>query len=29
MAEIAADPQFEPIEINQIDFERIWAKAHS
>ena len=27
--EIAADPQFEPAEINQIDFERIWAKAHS
>ena len=29
VAEIAADPQFEPLEINQIDFERIWAKAHS
>jgi len=29
MAEIAADPQFAPVEINQIDFERIWAEAHS
>jgi hypothetical protein len=28
IVEIAADPQFQPIEINQIDFERVWAKAH-
>jgi hypothetical protein len=28
MAEIAADSQFEPAEINQIDFERVWSKAH-
>jgi hypothetical protein len=29
MAEIAANPQFEPVEIHQIDFERVWSKAHS
>ena len=28
MAEIAADPQFKPAEVDQIEFERIWVKAH-
>jgi hypothetical protein len=27
IAEIAADPQFELVEIDQADFEKIWAKA--
>lgn len=28
LAEIAEDPQFELVEINQIDFERAWSRAH-
>jgi hypothetical protein len=29
IAEIAEDAQFEPIEIDQREFDAVWAKAHS
>jgi len=28
MEEIAADPQFEPVDIEENEFERIWNQAH-
>lgn len=28
LAEIGADPQFEPYEISNEEFERVWASAH-
>jgi hypothetical protein len=27
LAEIAADPQFEPVEITQLEFESVWSEA--
>jgi hypothetical protein len=29
LAEIAADPQFEPVEISKAEFETVWARALS
>lgn len=29
LEEIAADPQFEPVEIDQAEFERVWDGAHT
>jgi hypothetical protein len=28
LAEIALDPQFEPVEIDQEEFERAWVRSH-
>ena len=28
LEEIAADPQFEPVEISPVEFERVWAGRH-
>jgi hypothetical protein len=29
LEEIASDAQFEPVEVDQAEFERMWAKAHN